>query len=69
MGVKNAYNISNIHPYLTLILNHIEVDYFFSELSAANTSMMADKRHIEGVVRGLQQEMDDIMIRYLSGAW
>jgi len=33
-----------------------------SELSAANTSMMADKRHIEGVVRGLQQEMDDIMI-------
>jgi len=33
-----------------------------SELSIANTSLIADKRHLEGVVRGLQQEMDDIMI-------
>ena len=36
---------------------------FFSELSEGNTILLGDKRQVESLLRGLQQEIDDLLIR------
>ena len=38
--------------------------FVLSDLTNANLIVVADKRRIDSLVRGLQQEIDDLIIRY-----
>jgi hypothetical protein len=62
-------------PYTSLWLENLYFNFssiaklrifvpFLSELSEANTILLGDKRQVESLLRGLQQEIDDLLIRY-----